>query len=185
MAGKTMLITDLECDSSEVEQELQQQEEVVIELKGRLSRELNGLLNQNLDGNHWAESNQIAASAAAAIMTGKRPRQYSEEDEEEHSVIDIEDDDDEEKRMVCRDLGDEIIVLSDSEDEEDDVQPMDQDEQSPSLFKYDPQAEALHFTGVLPNYYDLAAKPSNQELDLLLPENNAPLDLWGEEPLLV
>lgn len=188
MAGKTTLISEYECESSEVEheEEAQEPDEIVVEVQGKLNRELTRLMKQNLDGKHWAESNLIAARAAYDIMTGKRPRQYSEEEEEEeeHSFIEIEDDDQE--HMMCRDLGDEIIVLSDSE-EEDGVQPMDQEE-SPSLFKYDSNAESLHFTGALPNYFDLAAKPSDQELDLLLPaNNNASLDLWGqnEEELLL
>jgi hypothetical protein len=209
MAGKTMRISELEEDSesSEVEQEVQQhQDEVVIEVHGKLNKEVTRLLAQQLDGKHWAESNQIAASAAYAIMTGKRPYQYSDEEEEEeeedsHSVIEIEDDDDdEEKRMVCGDLQDEIIVLSDSEDDDLGVQPMDQQEEeaSPSLFQYDSKAEALHFTPVVcgtgggeGSFYDLTGKPSEQELNLLLSSANvgggASLDLWGpdDEPLCV
>ena len=221
VARKTTLITEIdrECESSECEQEEQQEEALVIELPrgGKLNRELNALLAQELDGNHWAQSNQETAYAAAAIITGKRPYECPEEEEEDshsvieieansivtgkrpyespeeeeedsHSVIEIDDDDEEQRRMLCDDLKDEVIIL---EEEDDDlgVQPMDQEEQafssSSSLFQYDPKTEALHFTPVCPgdgDFYDLAAKPSDQELDLMqLSEGvGAPLDLWGE-----
>lgn len=158
------------------------EEHVVVEVRGRLRREIRDLLDQQLDGTKWKDCNESAAMVAADILTksGKRPRtpesdDVDDEEEEEENSISLGDDNcihiSEDDEMICRELPEKVVVIDlSSDDDDDDVQPMDEEEEeqqaSPSLFQFD--TDAMRFTdGSKPGgLFDLDDKPNDVELNL-------------------